>query len=87
MDDFARQLAAVREPLLPEQENQLMHIMANLPDTEAAPDLGRAIFGGTSARAPIGTEAFRAAAKILSPRQLAVLRESQAAGMREGAPP
>jgi len=87
VDDFARQLAAVREPLLPEQENQLMHIMANLPDTEAAPDLGRAIFGGTSARAPIGTEAFRAAAKILSPRQLAVLRESQAAGMREGAPP
>ena len=79
---FGRRLAALREPLLPEQEKQLLRILAE-PETETSLDLGRVLFGGVNTQAPIGNKAIAAAAKILSPRQLDLLRDFQAAARPE----
>ena len=73
--DFARVLAAAQDPLGPEQEMKILQILKMFPAATPPPDVERAIFDGIKTRANISDEAVTAAAKILSPHQLALLQE------------
>lgn len=75
--DFARLLAAAREPLRSGQEKQVVQILKNFPGWDPPPDLDRVIYGGIKDRARISDQAVAAAATTLSPRQLELLRELQ----------
>ena len=75
--DFDRLLAATREPLRPEQGERVVQILRNSPGSEAPADMNRAIFGDIDSRSSISPQAIAAAAGVLSPSQLEMLRRMQ----------
>ena len=87
--DLARVLAAAREPLRPEQAEQVMQILQAAPGVDAPADIDHLIFGGAHPRVPISEQAVAAAGRVLSPLQLELLapfRELQQPKTTETAP-
>lgn len=84
--DLAHLLADTREPLRPEQEKQMIKILAEGVMADSPSNIDRAIFGGIDARAAITDQAVTATAKVLTAQQQQGLRELQRLLASESAP-
>ena len=77
VEELSRSLVVRGETLRPEQEKQLVQILKSGAPRSPGETIDRAIYGATDVRAPVTEKAVAAAARVLSPHQLAEFRKLQ----------